>query len=165
MLYCLGEAAFMMDRRFLKDAGVIVALHRDEVNGCLQLDYTACRTNLDTRAGVLGIMDNQGGTFGIVATTKEVFERFWTDIHGIFDSEGYNSFRNAVELINTDAAPDEIAAAREQSIPSAPELRAALTPNVRVIARDRAHGSQRQSAHAAVSRSHAHRRCTVSASA
>ena len=88
-------------------------------------------------------MDNQGGTFGIVATTKEVFERLWTDIHGIFDSEGYNSFRNAVELINTDAAPDEIAAAREQSIPSAPELRAALTPNVRAIARDRAHGSQR----------------------
>ena len=120
---------------------------------------------MDTRAGLLGIMDNQGGTFGIVATTKEVFERFWTDIHGIFDSEGYNSFRNAVELINTDAAPDEITAAREQSIPLAPELCAALTPNVRVIARDRAHGSQRQSTHAAVSRSHAHRRCTVNASA
>ena len=87
-------------------------------------------------------MDNQGGAFGIVATTTEVFERFWTDIHGIFDSEGYNSFRNAVELINTDAAPDEIAAAREQSMPSAPQLRTALTPNVRAIARDRAHGSQ-----------------------
>ena len=110
-------------------------------------------------------MENQGGTFGIVAMTKDVFQRCWTDIHGIFDSEGYNSFRSAVELINTDAAPDEIAAAREQSIPSAPELCAALTPNVRVIARDRAHGSQQQSVHAAVSRSHAHRRCTVSASA
>ena len=33
MLCCLGEAAFMMDRRFLKDAGVLVAIHRDEVNG------------------------------------------------------------------------------------------------------------------------------------
>ena len=107
---------------------------------------------MDTHAGLLGIMDNQGGTCGDVATTKAVFERFWTDIHGIFDSEGYNSFRIAVELINTDAAPDEIAAAREQSIPSAPDLRAALTPNVRAIARDRAHGSQRQSAHAAVPR-------------
>ena len=152
MMCCLGEAAFMMDRRFLKDKGTIAAIHRDEKNGRLQLDYTACNTKLETRAGTMGIMDNQGGTFGIVATTKEVFERFWTDIHGVFDIEGYNSFRNAVELINTDAAPDEIAAAREQSMPSAPQLRTALTPNVRVIARDRAHGSQRQAARAAETR-------------
>ena len=66
---CLGEAAFMMDRRFLTDEGTIVAIHRDEKTGRLQLDCTACNTNLETRARTMGIMDNQGGAFGIVATT------------------------------------------------------------------------------------------------
>ena len=143
MLCCLAEAAFARDREFLMSEGILAALHRDEKNGRLQIDYTACNTKLETRAGTLGILDNQGGTFGIVATTKQVLERFWTDAQGNFDARGYDQFRHAVELLNVDAAPDEIAACREQSKPSAPELQSALTPNVRVIARDRAHGSQR----------------------
>ena len=49
----------------------------------------------------------------------------------------------AVELVNTDAAADEVAAPREQSRPSLPNVHAALTPHVKVVARDRAHGAHR----------------------
>ena len=93
----------------------------------------------------MGIANNKGGgTFGIVQGTKEIFEQCWTDMSGSFDTSGCNQFRMAVELVNTDAAADEAAAPREQSRPSLPRVHDALTPHVKVVARDRAHGAQRQ---------------------
>ncbi len=146
MLCCLAEAMYALDRSFLKRSpgDTVVAIHRDEKNGRLQVDFTASDRELRTRAGTMGIIDNKGGTLGIVDSTKEIVERFWTDVSGSFDENACNNFRHAVELVNTDAAPDEVAACREQSRPSMPELRVALTPNVKVVARDRAHGSQRR---------------------
>ena len=143
----MAEAMYAADRAFLKQAPgeTVIAIHRDEKDGRLQVDFTACDRKLGVRAGTMGIIHNKGGTLGIVQSTKEIFQRFWTDMSGIFDVNGYNQFRMAVELVNTDAAPDEIAAAREQSRPSLPEVHAALTPTVKVVARDRAYGAQRPS--------------------
>ena len=45
----------------------------------MQVDFTASNRQLHVRAGTMGIVDNKGGTFGIVQTTKEIFEQFWTD--------------------------------------------------------------------------------------
>ena len=85
---------------------------------------------------------NAGGTHGIIKSTSEMFDRFWSS-KGTLDEDGLATFKNAIELLNTDAAPDEIAACREQCRPSAPELHTTLTPNVKVVARDKAHGAQR----------------------
>ena len=74
MMCCLAEAMFARDREFLassggkdplrsggKDPSLVVAMHRDEKNGKLQVDFTACREDLSTRAGVIGIISNKGG--------------------------------------------------------------------------------------------------------
>ena len=145
MLTCLGEAMFQMDRAFLEQPGVVFAMHRDEKSGRLQIDFTACDQALRVRSGVLGLLGNEGGTLGIVATTRAIMKQFFTDIHGRFSETGFKQFAAAVELINTDAAPDEIAACREQSKPSL-QCMPALTPNIKVVARDKAHGSQRPAA-------------------
>jgi len=146
MLCCLAEAMYAADRAFLKQAPgeTVVAIHRDEKDGRLQVDFTASSRQLRVRAGTMGIVNNKGGTFGIVQSTKEIFEQFWTDMSGSFDTSGCNQFRMAVELVNTDAAADEVAASREQSRPSLPHVHGARTPNVKAVARDRAHGAQRQ---------------------
>ena len=145
MLTCLAEAMFQMDRAFLEQPGVVVAMHRDEKSGRLQIDFTACDQALRVRSGVLGLLGNEGGTMGIVATTRAIMKQFFTDIHGRFSEKGFQQFAAAVELINTDAAPDEIAACRKQLRPSL-QCMPALTPNVKVVARDKAHGSQRPAA-------------------
>ena len=91
----------------------------------------------------MGIVANKGGTFGIAQNTKEIFEKFWTDMSRSFDASGCKQFMMAVELVNTDAAAEEVAASREQSRPSLPHVHVALTPHVKAVARDRAHGAQR----------------------
>ena len=128
------------DRSFLKQAPG----HRDEKDGRLQVDFTASSRQLRVRAGAMGIVNNKGGAFGIVQSTNELFEQFWTDMSGSFGTRGCNQFRMAVELVNTDAAADEVAASREQSRPPLPHVHDALTPRVKVVARDRAHGAPRQ---------------------
>ncbi len=146
MMCCIAECMFAMDRKFLKGNGtpgeIVVAMHRDEKNGRLQIDFTACNQKLATRSGTMGIVANEGGMLGIINSSSTLMTRFWTDISGTTDSDGLQRFRLAVEVINTDAAADEIAAANEQSRPSCTST--ALTPNVKLIARDRAHASQRR---------------------
>ena len=146
MLCCLAEAMYAVGRAFLKQTPgeTVVAIHRDEKDGRLQVDFTASNRQLHVRAGTMGIVDNKGGTFGIVQSTKQIFEQFWADMSEHFGAIGCKQFRMDVELVNTDAAADEVAASREQSMPSLPHVHAALTPHVKVVARDRAHGAPRQ---------------------
>eukprot|EP00971_Amphidinium_carterae_P244024 4845615-Amphidinium_carterae.1 len=75
-------------------------MHRDEKSGRLQVDFTASDQSLHVRCGVLGIMGNQGGTLGIVDTTRNIMKRFFTDIHGCFCETAFKKFAEAVELIN-----------------------------------------------------------------
>lgn len=146
MQCCIAEAMFAIDREFLKGSGTpgetVVALHRDEKNGRLQVDFTVCNSALQTRTGTMGIISNKGGTFGIVQSIVDIFERFWTDICGARDHDGLELFKTSIEVLNTDAAADEISASREQTRPSSTSDNA-VTPNVKIIARDRAHGTQR----------------------
>ena len=62
MMCCMAECMFAMDRKFLKTPGeIVVAMHRDEKNGRLQIDLTACNQKLATRSGTMGIVANERG--------------------------------------------------------------------------------------------------------
>ena len=142
MFMCIAEAMFDSDRAFLKDKSCTIALHRDEKNAKIQIEFTACNEKLDIRRGMVGMAENNGGPGSVSNTTKQILEELWKRPNGTIDHQGYTTFCNCVELINIDAAADEVLAAKEDHSPSLPQLQP-LLPNCKLVARDKSHGCQR----------------------
>lgn len=150
--WSLKEALIDQDREFLKGASTI-SLQRDERAQRLLVRYTAAR-GLEVRQGILGMVKDFGGSAeNIVAATRDVFLNFATcrahpPAHAtctpITDHQLLNNVRHAAEVLVVDAAADELLAGevgrgRRASV-SGLEV---LTPNLRFIARDKAHACRR----------------------
>ena len=107
------------------------------------MDFAACDQDLKVRTGMLGMAENNGGPLAITKSTKEILQDVWSPA-GKFDEVSYSRFCSSVEMINIDAAADEVLAAQEEHQPSLP-LVAPLLENCKHVIRDKSHGCQRTS--------------------
>lgn len=155
--WCLREALLDIDRKFMKSARSL-AICRDERHQRLLIRFTGSTANLETRSGVLGMARDMGATAdNIVAATKQVFEQFCTPrlnaprngghggtSSGILDQKLLVHLQEIVEVIVVDEAANEGKAANigRGRRASAMELEP-ITPNLKFVARDKAHGYRR----------------------
>ena len=162
MTWCLNEALLDIDREFVKRAKSM-AICRDDRAQRLLMRFTSATADLEPRSGVLGIgTAHRDGpdADGIVAATKQVFEQFctprrWPPPHGIvkpIDPEIQKAtsqrlmqhLQDIVELMVVDEEAAELKAAdigrgrRASARDMAP-----ITPNLKFVARDKAHGFRR----------------------
>lgn len=157
LIRCLAQAAWQADRNFLSQAESI-ALSRDESKGRLVVRFTAAKADLTTRAGLLGqarfagssgqaIADATAAMLAAMATPaapgslKAVMEGVQSET----DQVVLQHLRQCVEMLSVDSASNETLAA---NIMRRPEQRRQdeelLTPNLKVLVRDKAHGMRRR---------------------
>lgn len=155
--WCLREAMLDIDRKFVNSARSL-AICRDERHQRLLIRFTGSTTNLETRSGVLGMARDMGASaVCIVAATKQVFEQFCTPrrnpprngdhggtADGVLDQKLLLHLQDIVEVIVVDEAANEAKAANigRGRRASAMELEP-ITPNLKFVARDKAHGYRR----------------------
>jgi hypothetical protein len=159
--WCLSEALLDIDREFVKQAKTL-SICRDDRAQRLLMRFTGSTSNLSVRSGVLGIGTahrEKPDADGIVAATKEVLEGFCTPrrgapIHGdgpkhidaiSIDGELLTHLQQIIEVIAVDEEAAEVKAADigRGRRASAMEL-APITPNLKFVTRDKAHGFRRQ---------------------
>ena len=159
--WCLSEALLDIDREFVKKARTL-SICRDDRAHRLLMRFTGSTKNLDVRSGVLGIGTahrEKADADGIVNATKEVLEGFCTPrrgapIHGDgpkniipigIDVELLAHMQQIIEVIAVDEEAAEVKAADigRGRRASAFEL-APITPNLKFVTRDKAHGFRRQ---------------------
>ena len=160
MLSCLAKAMWEKDREFLKDAEVI-AFTRDESHGRLVVRFTAAKANLTTRSGLFGQARFAGSSGQNIADATEAMLRAMAtplqkkgdlNVKGVVggdvinvDQALFHALRHKVEMLSVDSASNETLAA---NIMRRPEQRRAdeelLTPNLKVLVRDKAHGMRRR---------------------
>ena len=147
-----------MERKFVKGARSL-AICRDERHQRLLIRFTGANANIETRSGVLGMARDMGASADhIVAATKLVFEQFCTPRRnppqngdhggtdsGILDKTLLSHLQNIVEVIVVDEAANESKAANigRGRRASAMDLEP-ITPNLKFVARDKAHGYRRK---------------------
>jgi hypothetical protein len=158
MIWCLREALLDIDRDFVRKA-VTIAICRDARNQRLLIRFTGATSRLETRKGVLGIGRESGADADcIVAATANVFKNFCTPrrgapIHGAgpfkvedvhVDAQLLKHLQHIVEVIAVDEEAAELKAAdigrgrRASALELAP-----ITPNLKFVTRDKAHGFRR----------------------
>jgi hypothetical protein len=157
MFWCMAEALKEIEREFLGQA-VTMVLHRDEREQRLLLRYGACTGDLRTRRSMLGQAKNFGaGAVKISQATMDIIEDVCTPLAGLEDlAHGYEpkvdqSLRshilNIIEIINNDAAADEMLSAAQlegrRGTRSDFGGLAPCLPNLKLIAWDKAHGARR----------------------
>ena len=156
MAWCLHEALMDMDRAFVREATTI-ALCRDDRHQRLLIRFTGSNAKLETRSGVLGVGIDKGACAdSIVDATRSVFETFCTPRrdapdhgaghheHADIDTNLLTHLKDKVEVIIVDEEAAELKAAdigRGRRM-SALELEP-ITPNLKFVARDKAHGYRR----------------------
>jgi hypothetical protein len=165
--WCLHEALMDMHRGFVRGA-TTMSLCRDERQRVLLLRYVSVDKNLNISRGVLGAKKESAvGADGIVSSTHEIFQRFCTRRHepprhgdsshrsnpgtasgtpGL-DKDLLVHLRNTIEVVTVDAASDETLAVdigRGRRASANDVFNTPLTPNVKFIARDKAHALRRQ---------------------
>jgi hypothetical protein len=159
MTWCLREALLDIDREFMQNAKTLT-LCRDDRNQRLLMRFYGATARLDVRSGVLGIgtahRDNPDAD-GLVAATKQVLDEFCTkrrgapthgdgphDVVAELDVELLRHLSAIIEVIAVDEAGDELKAVeigrgrRNSALDLAP-----ITPNLKFVSRDRAHGFRR----------------------
>ena len=158
--WCLREALLDIDRDFVKQAKTL-SICRDDRAQRLLMRFTGSTSNLDVRSGVLGIGTahrEKPDADGIVAATKEVLEGFCTPRRGApfhgdgpkhinaisIDVELLTHVQQIIEVIAVDEEAAEVKAAdigrgrRASALELAP-----ITPNLKFVTRDKAHGFRR----------------------
>jgi len=160
MAWCLFESMCDLDRKFFESRDLVIALHRDERHTKIKIRFSAVNASLKKRRGILGITTHIGGGHkGINHATRKIIKDMFTTrkapprpfmgykgrkemVTSTVNEDDFNNFCKSVELINVDAAPDEILAAYEgkKSEPGS----SALTPMARFVARDKSHGARRK---------------------
>jgi len=168
MQWCLHEALKEVSRNFLKSASTVV-LCRDEREGQLAVRFRAANDELNTHAGLLGIASDCGGkATQISQATRIVIKRMHTRYTGCPGKRLHPerckadevSTASKIEVIVNDSASNEMLAGnvgrgRRAAQPHECDAAAGydprlhkyvehvLTPNVILIARDRAHSFRR----------------------
>ncbi len=152
MAWCLAEAMWSIDRKFLGKPGMCITLMRDERKQRLVCRFRAAGPDLAVRSGVIG----QAKDFGtrsenITRATREVIKIFATAGYGApnrtAETSSYLSAlkkricESIVHLV-VDAASDELLGGAQLRVGSMDQLRP-LCPNLKTIVRDRPHGSRR----------------------
>ena len=157
MTWCLAEALLDKDRAFVRGAKSL-ALCRDDRHQRLLIRFTGANAQLETRSGVLGIGIDKGASADDIAmATKTVFEEFCTPrrnapSHGQgpvglkpdVDARLLSHLQDVCEVIVVDEEAAELKAADigRGRRASATEM-APITPNLKFVARDKAHGYRR----------------------
>jgi len=156
-LFILFEATLAIDRTFLKTA-TCVGLQRDECKGHLVIRFRAANQDLKFRQGLLGKAKGFGsGAKAINAATKSALTEFCTPMNDCpktikqekknrCDEALFEHMRHSIEMMNTDAADDEMLASvlsRHEGHGIAGEDTEALLPNNRLTIKDKTHASRR----------------------
>lgn len=147
--YCLAEARWAQDRKFLRRA-VSIALVRDMRKSRLMVRFVAVDGDLCVRRGLLGMRRNFGHTAkAITKATGHIMRRAATVCASsrccVVDQRLLRHIRKSVTMICTDSAADEILASEMMRAPVLQSM-SVLTPNLRVVLRDKAHSSRRRAA-------------------
>ena len=161
MMWCIGECLAQRDRNFLKTA-TSISLTRDARRQRLLIRWSAVNKNLEMRSGLLGISVNDGDSAGDVAAgTRRILQIFcterWRPPRGFvgrrkdLNADLFEYISRHVEIITSDAAPNEILASdvargrRALAIETGTESGpiSALFPGMVVVGRDHAHGFRR----------------------
>ena len=149
LTWCLAEAMKASDQERLQNA-VAVALFRDERKGLISIRFRSVSRDLAVHSGTLGCARDPGtGAASITKATLEVMQRACSRFANAppeckqkprLLQALYTHFRESVVAIAVDAAADEVTSAElMRSSWDGP----ALTPNLRFVLRDKAHGSRR----------------------
>jgi len=143
--WCLAEAIRDSDRSFLRRSSVM-AIHQDSrtEDGLLLVRFVAVDSNLDCRAGVLGVARGHGTTAEEVAkATMDILRSACTPrlgpprqpaAAGDLDVELVERVKSSVEIFIADGAAEEQLAGR---------LLKAHLPNLRIQVRDKTHAATR----------------------
>ena len=159
MTWCLREALLDIDREFVRKAKTL-SICRDDRALRLLMRFFGATDALIVRKGVLGVgtAHREGpDADALVAATKQVFEEFCTprrnaprhgtgphDAISDIDRELLNHLCSIVEVIAVDEEAAELKAAdigrgrRKSALDLAP-----ITPNLKFVTRDKAHGFRR----------------------
>ena len=143
---CLASAVWQKGLEFLKGADCI-SFTRDESHGRLIVRYSAGNADLSMRSGLFGQSRFAGSTSQNIAdATAVMIQRMATERGAAsFNKEVYDAIRLKIEMLSVDSASNEVLAA---NIMRRPEQRRAdeelLTPNLKVLVRDKAHGMRRR---------------------
>lgn len=155
MKWCLEEALLEFQRQALGQAKTIT-ICRDERAQRLLIRYSSCDSALRVDRGMLGMAKNFGtGADQITQATASVLSRFCTKCHGCpnqniepkLDEDLLQHIKSHIEVVVVDAAADELLSSNigRGRRSAAVELSdAKLTPNLILVARDRAHASRRR---------------------
>jgi len=157
VIWCLEEALLESQRAALRNCGA-VTLARDERAQRLLVRYAACGTSLQLERGMLGLAKGFGtGAEAITEATEGLLRRVCTQKHGcpnrniqpVLDEDLPQHIKNRIEVLVVDAAADELLSGdigRGRRTAAAELTDAQLTPNLLLVARDRAHASRRRGA-------------------
>ncbi len=157
MQWFIAEARRIRMRRFLRRATCVV-LHQDASGSRLILRFAASTAKYELMQDAFGISRyHQHGSqaSGIAKGTKELVKTFCVPYHGaphlsekqanrlgrlrVLDAALEARIRNSVEIADTDAAPDEVAAGKLLRCPVA-EGEEAYFPNAKFSKTDITHG-------------------------
>ena len=153
MVWTLAEAVRQLDREFLWRA-LSISLKRDERHYRLVVRFSATRHDLNTRSGVLGQARNFGsGAEAITRATKQIIDNFATPNFGAPGSKCTTSIHGSPPLADHicaithqvifDAASDETLSGRMMRRGLQLDGVSAISPNLKFITRDKAHGARR----------------------
>ena len=146
MVLCLTEACKRLDQRFMKTVKSL-ALARDERSGRLSIRFIGVNSDLTVRRGMMGVaVGNHSGGDGILRATDRIITDFSTVYLGMKrerrERQLQKKVQNAIHMVTVDAAANEVLAAELMRLPIN-EILAPLTPNLKIVLRDKAHGSRR----------------------
>ena len=144
MVFCLAEAVKHRHHRYFRDVQSITLL-RDARKGRLHIRFVAVDSRLQVRHGFLGAATGFGsGSAAIAKTTNLIVSDFATRYAGMKVAELRQEVRRRVldrtHMITVDAAADEIVASE---LMRSGVDGAVLTPNLRIVLRDKAHSTRR----------------------
>ncbi|MCP4240809.1 MAG: hypothetical protein GY772_09645 [bacterium] len=154
MRWCVSEAVLDHYRNFLLDAKTMV-LMRDERHGRVLLRFSAASDDMRTLRGVLGQLKGQSGSNAeaILQATSQIITEFCTPLANASrntrfaiaktDEALLQHIRNIIEIVVTDAAPNEILASNMGRGTRGEPAAEAFTPNVKFLIRDHAHAVKR----------------------
>ena len=150
LTWCLAEALKAMDQVVLAKCEAI-SLFRDERHGRIAIRFRAVTKDLHVLSGFLG-QEQFAGTGGRALTfaTEHVMKRACSRFSGRHDSKQtsflkkslFQHFKSKLVSVTTDSAADEVLSS-ELMRTEMTGFREVLAPNLRWVARDKAHGSRR----------------------
>ena len=154
MTWCIAEAMRSKDREFVSTQ-MAGALMRDDGHGRMHIRYCSTNKALQSRTFMLGQMRTCASGTGADAKTKntdELFRKFakagtppGTDAHppGEIISAVYEKMRTTLHQVTFDSASNERLSGEMMRRGLALDQARVFAPNVRMITRDKTHGSRR----------------------